>query len=275
MGATADAGPGASLGLCFNPRPPRKVGATLEPFFQSLTQIVSILAHPERWALPPTVKCFWAFDSVSILAHPERWALHAGLAWRRPNNHSFNPRPPRKVGATTTRSTSSPALTRFNPRPPRKVGATKAVTITPSLISVSILAHPERWALQRWCPLGRRGSPGFNPRPPRKVGATWRRGPDDPCIIMFQSSPTPKGGRYDRLVQPQGAPGQEFQSSPTPKGGRYAFDRQPYGASDVVSILAHPERWALLALIRPPAPSPVVSILAHPERWALQSGHQR
>ena len=64
-----------------------------------------------------------------------------------------------------------------------------------SVIEVSILAHPERWALL------------------------------DPHVVimrvrMFQSSPTPKGGRYfrDRGIDTTIA---LFQSSPTPKGGRY------------------------------------------------------
>ena len=36
---------------------------------------------------------------VSILAHPERWAL-PGAVFVRPELLCFNPRPPRKVGAT-------------------------------------------------------------------------------------------------------------------------------------------------------------------------------
>ena len=63
-------------------------------------------------------------------------------------------------------------------------------------LAVSILAHPERW--------------GATPFYLRKQ---W-------IIGMFQSSPTPKGGRYDgTTVAPAGT--LLFQSSPTPKGGRY------------------------------------------------------
>ncbi len=86
--------------------------------------------------------------------------------------------------------------------------------------------------------------------------------------LPFQSSPTPKGGRYRVLIIIRhDQPG--FQSSPTPKGGRYmarmmvtasslCFNPRPprkVGATfrgDIyarqahqVSILAHPERWAL------------------------------
>ena len=62
--------------------------------------IVSILAHPERWALlrffPYKAFC----NDVSILAHPERWALLQVDTFKRSRVSSFNPRPPRKVGAT-------------------------------------------------------------------------------------------------------------------------------------------------------------------------------
>ena len=86
--------------------------------------LVSILAHPERWALRRRVKDSCSLAEVSILAHPERWALLAGTL------------------------SSNQAANRFNPRPPRKVGATLS-----------------GWALQ----------------------LQW---------FEFQSSPTPKGGRY-------------------------------------------------------------------------------
>ena len=60
---------------------------------------------------------------------------------------------------------------------------------------VSILAHPERWALQ--------------------LPKTYIADPK-----MFQSSPTPKGGRYGFIAQGRSRCSM-FQSSPTPKGGRY------------------------------------------------------
>ena len=137
---------------------------------------------------------------------------------------SFNPRPPRKVGATGGNTLSQTPMTGFNPRPPRKVGATTSAGWDTPTHQVSILAHLERWALrppdrcyafaakmqvsilahlERWalrCAVNNTaGSPlcGFNPRPPRKVGATI-------SILfakcrtnkVFQSSPTSKGGRY-------------------------------------------------------------------------------
>ena len=85
---------------------------------------------------------------------------------------------------------------------------------------VSILAHPERWTL------------------PPAVRS-------NALLVRFQSSPTPKGGRYlkDRAMSHLV---EVFQSSPTPKGGRYCKDRQGKQRAMMVSILAHPERWTLL-----------------------------
>ncbi len=107
----------------------------------------------------------------------------------------------------------------------------------------------------------------FNPRPPRKVGATLFLLVHPHPSFLFQSSPTPKGGRYSTSAS-LGISGLMFQSSPTPKGGRY-LARCGVVAVVVVSILAHPERWALRPRPRAPHPLPRVSILAHPERWAL------
>ena len=85
---------------CFNPRPPRKVGATLASDVHAPETGVSILAHPERWALPDLVRTALHDVIVSILAHPERWALRGNLYVGQCGIGSFNPRPPRKVGAT-------------------------------------------------------------------------------------------------------------------------------------------------------------------------------
>ncbi len=234
----------AAASQCFNPRPPRKVGATRQDqsvvawgqLFQSSPTPkggrymkginekvklmgVSILAHPERWALPAEAQEYLHDVDVSILAHPERWALRqryprAGRCWR----VSILAHPERW------------AL----PRQFERAGGSSLV---------SILAHPERWAL-------------------RVIGPSIA-----PPYKAFQSSPTPKGGRYHDLPE-QGQLLASFQSSPTPKGGRYdcvfimtlyyiSFNPRPprkVGATSTghgslafqqVSILAHPERWAL------------------------------
>ena len=133
---------------CFNPRPPRKVGATCSGHRFDGPFIVSILAHPERWALRYAGDYVRTGLAVSILAHPERWALPAAPVFADTRAGCFNPRPPRKVGATSAIIHAVSFVSSFNPRPPRKVGATHDVS--------GIARHINR----------------FNPRPPRKVGAT-------------------------------------------------------------------------------------------------------
>ncbi len=149
VGATVWLRLGARNGKCFNPRPPRKVGAT------SLSRIRQRSHH------------------VSILAHPERWALQ----WRRGYyvwaTNSFNPRPPRKVGATSSLETDPPEVTVVSILAhPERWALHTTFAVQPLLQQVSILAHPERWALLRQMGLLRLDH------------------------LMFQSSPTPKGGRY-------------------------------------------------------------------------------
>ena len=155
----------------FNPRPPRKVGATTERRSKPEAIAVSILAHLARWALRrglPNTRIHEAFQSsptsqggryiphqlfvelcgVSILAHLARWALRPQIDVTH-GDDSFNPRPPRKVGATISRRISFMSASSFNPRPPRKVGATTLLEQLVSIGSVSILAHLARWALRR------------------------------------------------------------------------------------------------------------------------------
>ncbi len=133
---------------CFNPRPPRKVGATISFRGRLVCDRVSILAHLARWALPSKCHRLDHQGVVSILAHLARWALLlAPPAW--------------------------PAVPWcFNPRPPRKVGATKSELGWGSDEQVSILAHLARWALPGHASIQKDAEPCFNPRPPRKVGAT-------------------------------------------------------------------------------------------------------
>jgi len=133
---------------CFNPRPPRKVGATHPQSSRCDVCHVSILAHLVRWALRQRLPhrglgvhvsilahlVRWALqtlneevgmlDLVSILAHLVRWALH--MIDRRRTDHS----------------------------------------------DVSILAHLVRWALLSPGDTVHQAGKRFNPRPPRKVGAT-------------------------------------------------------------------------------------------------------
>jgi len=111
------------------------------------------------------------------------------------------------------------------------------------LKAVSILAHAEARALRR----------------------------DDrtPCRVKkFQSSPTPKRGRYTskRFYRRTGS---MFQSSPTPKRGRYWMCFAPDSAHQIVSILAHAEARALHQAGAARDRRVRVSILAHAEARAL------
>ena len=126
----------------------------------------------------------------------------------------FNPRPPRKVGATSAAAVRPARIRCFNPRPPRKVGATRRPRRLDVQIKVSILAHPERWALHL------QGVIGLSQ-------------------LRFQSSPTPKGGRYNLRREVKRLETM-FQSSPTPKGGRYGLTLR--GAQYTESFNPRPPR---------------------------------
>jgi len=86
--------------------------------------------------------------------------------------------------------------------------------------------------------------------------------------MMFQSSPTPKRGRYDR-VSYMCASRQKFQSSPTPKRGRYGLRVLHIDGGISVSILAHAEARALRLRTGGQSRPKGVSILAHAEARAL------
>ena len=60
---------------------------------------VSILAHPEGWALFRQIIYRGRYGEVSILAHPEGWALYPRNPRKILTLLSFNPRPPRRMGA--------------------------------------------------------------------------------------------------------------------------------------------------------------------------------
>ena len=65
---------------CFNPRPPRKVGATILYGVMFVADDVSILAHLARWALRAPDADQRERITVSILAHLARWALPSAPA---------------------------------------------------------------------------------------------------------------------------------------------------------------------------------------------------
>ena len=182
--------------------------------------MVSILAHPERWALRAS-RGFsrWRYP-VSILAHPERWALR-GTAIEQPNPPTgFNPRPPRKVGATMRNRREAVESDVSILAHPERWALPISLCLQRSHVTVSILAHPERWALPAGAVYASRG-PGVSilAHPERWAlqCRLHRYRPHWP----FQSSPTPKGGRYAKEAD-QCLAVFKFQSSPTPKGGRYS-----------------------------------------------------
>ena len=226
---------------CFNPRPPRRAGATQGKSYSVPVWHVSILAHPEGRALLP----------LSHFLRPKQ---------------GFQSSPTPKGGRYVGYFDATEATAGFNPRPPRRAGATIRAGDDLERERVSILAHPEGRAL-------------------------LHSHSKHSAMLKFQSSPTPKGGRYINARRGKCLTCL-FQSSPTPKGGRYglhrparyllaSFNPRPprragatrgnYGLTQYlnVSILAHPEGRALLIYRLGRISHERVSILAHPEGRAL------
>ena len=172
-GATVSPPSSLSSSSSFNPRPPRRTGATPNEYACQCVSLVSILARPEGRALQliraknATIAGFQSSPApkdgrypakiadalgfiVSILARPE------GRALRRITREgrlpfSFNPRPPRRTGATCGHVPMRDRFGRFNPRPPRRTGATYFWQPRPPQGVVSILARPEGRALRGGC----------------------------------------------------------------------------------------------------------------------------
>ncbi len=155
---------------CFNPRPPRKVGATRHQGWQRSFLDVSILAHLARWALRRTDSTDGRGKRVSILAHLARWALRET---EHPIHYllQFQSSPTSQGGRYLAPSSVPRWDLCFNPRPPRKVGATQPRQLRLLCRGVSILAHLARWALHA-----------------QRLNITSSN--------LFQSSPTSQGGRY-------------------------------------------------------------------------------
>ena len=110
--------------------------------------LVSILAHLERWALRQTMSLY--INGLRFQSSPTSKGGRYTIKGRAIASacSSFNPRPPRKVGATSAFRGVHRCPHRFNPRPPRKVGATRLNARAFDRWRVSILAHLERWALR-------------------------------------------------------------------------------------------------------------------------------
>ena len=227
--------------------------------------LVSILAHPERWALQHTTMQNNDIEKFQSSPTPKggRYAAVLELARR---EREFQSSPTPKGGRYVNHECLHQDHHGFNPRPPRKVGATIRLQAMPPDIRVSILAHPERWALrdgsvepmdtsgvsilahpERWAlhdhedRRQHRGSVSILAHPER-----WALRQTDQVVSLhfkFQSSPTPKGGRYVRLIKSCHSISSFNPRPPRKVGATWRQDKSI--DPTMVSILAHPERWAL------------------------------
>ena len=157
---------------------------------------VSILARPEGRALPqssalfntntefqssPAPKDGRYFGPPHVRQAPCRFqsspapkdGRYHGVsqAWK-PRRSGFNPRPPRRTGATQANKKMTEPANRFNPRPPRRTGATTSRSRSAGSNRFQSSPAPKDGRY-----LGARAgrppaSRGFNPRPPRRTGAT-------------------------------------------------------------------------------------------------------
>src|SRR5947208_3645426 len=131
----------------FNPRPPRRAGATDIGFRERQDLRVSILARPEERALHFFIAARrLGVVVVSILARPEARALP--FAPIGSVQHSmFQSSPAPKSGRYRQPGSATCKRVCFNPRPPRRAGATYSVVAWAETGRVSILARPEERAL--------------------------------------------------------------------------------------------------------------------------------
>ena len=140
--------------VCFNPRPPRKGGATPLP--------------PPR---PPSALVFQS-------SPPSQGGRYGGYSEKCATQPKFQSSPPSQGGRYTRPTTRDRADRGFNPRPPRKGGATRPNSRPRLEMVVSILAPLARGAL---------------------LCSTTNR----LFMTLFQSSPPSQGGRYFQLIHPR------------------------------------------------------------------------
>ncbi len=256
----------------FNPHPPERVGAT-EPGWTVQHGVPVFQSSPTRKG-----GCYRRCRPQSVRLHgcfnphpPER--VGATSAWARRHADAptcFNPHPPERVGATAPRYPLAPPGPGFNPHPPERVGATTGCpdcAADPS--TVSILTHPKGWVLRLHAAARPPRPPGFNPHPPERVGATGdgTRPPLGPPPGFNPHPPervgatSPDGQKKTVRVM--------FQSSPTRKGGCYLQRTCHPTLSHRVSILTHPKGWVLLERLVHMRLGGLVSILTHPFGWVL------
>ncbi len=134
----------------FNPRPPRRTGATRRRRRPAHRALVSILARPEGRALQ------WAGDAErASRAFQSSPAPKDGRYSEFPSSvhspYEFQSSPAPKDGRYWSDIRASAARARFNPRPPRRTGATAGRRRRGRHGHVSILARPEGRALPGKC----------------------------------------------------------------------------------------------------------------------------
>ncbi len=134
--------------ICFNPRPPRRTGATSREVSVPWEEWVSILARPEGRALRTRCGLKIEPDEVSILARPEGRALRRFKQPLIGAHERFNPRPPRRTGATVGMLVVVAPVVQFQSSPAPKDGRYALVAaFVIAHYHVSILARPEGRAL--------------------------------------------------------------------------------------------------------------------------------
>ena len=141
----------------------------------------------------------------------------------------------------------------------------------PSYRFVPILTQSEDWALSPRLMRGKTTVRSSNPHPVRRLGAMLPRSGGASNTPLFQSSPSPKTGRYLQKM-PQ-AYLQEACSNPHPVQRLGAILHLSYKCKTLnVPILTQSEDWALLPSL-PEISIEEVPILTQSEDWALLNPH--
>jgi len=109
---------------------------------------------------------------VSIRSQPEGREIQAESTKAQLTNKGFNPLPTRRSGDTSCVDVRFTRRLCFNPLPTRRSGDTQGLQPFPCFFFVSIRSQPEGREIQAFIRLA------FNP------------------VLMFQSAPNPKVGRY-------------------------------------------------------------------------------
>jgi len=182
-----------------------------------------------------------------------------------PRSGVFQSAPAPRRGRYNRSADRRAARSSFNPRPRRGAGATSSVSVISFPYQVSILARAEARALPGSKAQQQRVL-GFNPRPRRGAGATLVNGEagdaGDVSILAraearalhsgtapaasaawFQSSPAPRRGRYGIFPTAKSI-GESFNPRPRRGAGATTATRPARGCGGV-SILARAEARAL------------------------------